>query len=64
MGKLVNSRESSIKDTLSDPNFGDDLGQVMKLGYSVAVWSCTVNSTQNLIKELSDTLKSVVQKGG
>lgn len=62
LGSVSSSREAKILAKLNDPNFGQNISELIALQVDTSLWTVSVGATQNLVKEISDAMKSVIQK--
>lgn len=62
LGKTADSRSANIMSKISSPNFGSNISELVSLQVDTAMWTVSVGATQNLVKEISDAMKSVIQK--
>ena len=62
LGASIKTREGALDNTMKSPDFGSDIGSMLKFNMDMAYWSSTVNATAGIIKEIGDAMKSVVQK--
>lgn len=63
LGKIAASRESSIMAKINSPEFGSSVADLMALQVETTLWSVTVGANQNIIKDIGDAMKSIIQKG-
>lgn len=62
VAKLADSRMQRISDRIEDPNFGGNLQDVFALQAETTVMSVLWNQAANLVKDVSEPLKSIVNK--
>lgn len=62
LGKTANRFESSLMSKMSDPNLGNNIGDLMMVNVEMNKWSVVVGITVNLNKEIGEAMKSAIQK--
>ena len=62
VAKLADGRMQRIMDRISDPNFGGNLQDVFLLQGETTVMTVLWNQAANLVKDVSEPLKSIVNK--
>ena len=62
MAKLADGRMQRIIERIEDPNFGGNMQDVFMLQAETTVMSVLWNQAANLVKDVSEPLKSIVNK--
>lgn len=62
VAKLADGRMQRIMDRISDPHFGGSLEDVFLLQGETTVMTVLWNQAANLVKDVSEPLKSIVNK--
>lgn len=62
VAKLADGRMQRIMDRIEDPNFGGNMQDVFMLQAETTVMSVLWNQAANLVKDVSEPLKSIVNK--
>lgn len=62
VAKLADSRMERIMDRIADPGFGGNLQDVFMMQAETTVMSVLWNQAANLVKDVSEPLKSIVNK--
>lgn len=63
LGKTAASREASIMTKINTPGFGNNISELIALQVETSLWTVCVGATQNVVKDIGDAMKSVIQKG-
>ena len=62
VAKLADGRMQRIIERIEDPNFGGNMQDVFMLQAETTVMSVLWNQAANLVKDVSEPLKSIVNK--
>lgn len=62
VAKLAEGRMARIMDRIEDPNFGGNLQDVFLLQGESTIMATLWNQAANLVKDVSEPLKSIVNK--
>lgn len=62
LGRVASNREASIMNRINSPGFGNNISELIALQVDTSLWTVSVGATQNLVKEIGDAMKSVIQK--
>lgn len=62
VSKVAASREAALKKTLSEMGDSPSTGDLLKMQQEVQQWSMFTQIQSTLVKEVSDTIKGILQK--
>lgn len=62
LGGVTTARETALKTTLDAMDENPTTAQMLKMQHEIQQWSILTQIQSTITKELSDTLKGVIQK--
>lgn len=62
VGGVTSGREAELQKTLSELSESPSLGEMLKVQQQLQQWGMFAQVQSTLVKEVSDTLKNVIQK--